>query len=306
MLFAPPPDIVTEVFVRVPDSLRIHGRRNRWIEVNRGGEDCSVFLEGPAFDRAGQLYLTDLTHGRIFRVTPDGVFAVVSEYGGEPNGLAIHKDGRIFVTDHAHGILILDPDTGGVTPYLENADVENFKGPNDLFFDARGDLWFTDQGQTGLHDPTGRLYRYDGRRLDAVVSTMPSPNGLAMAPGDRMMYVCVTRANALWRVPLTGEGRPYKVGNFIQLSGGLGGPDGMAVGADGSVFVCHVGMGAVWGFSRLGEPLCRIRSCAGLGTTNCAFGGADGRTLYITESQSGSVLRAQVPVAGHGLFAHAD
>lgn len=307
MLFTPPPVIETEVFARVPENLRVKpGKMNRFMEINRGGEWCDVFLEGPCFDRAGDLYLVDLAHGRILRAKPDGVLDVVSEYGGEPNGLAIHKDGRMFIADHRHGILILDPNSGGVTPYVEDADVENFKGPNDLYFSDDGVLWFTDQGQTGLHDPTGRLYRFDGRQLDAVISNIPSPNGLAMAPGDRMMYVCVTRDNALWRVPLSPEGRPYKVGRFIQLSGGLGGPDGMAVGADGSIFICHVGMGAVWGFTHLGEPLCRINSCEKLGTTNAAFGGDDGKTLFITDSASGCILKAQVPVAGRRLYSHAD
>jgi gluconolactonase len=65
-----------------------------------------------------------------------------------------------------------------------------------------------------------------------------------------------------------------------------------------------VGLGAVWVFSRLGEPLFRIKSCAGLGTTNCAYGGPGRKSLFITESATGSVLRAELPVAGRAMFSH--
>ena len=87
------------------------------------------------------------------------------------------------------------------------------------------------------------------------------------------------------------------------MSGGMG-PDGMAIDAQGNLAVCHVGMGSVWLFSRLGRPLAEIRSGAGIGTTNAAYGGPDGRTLYITESETGTVLKAQMEVPGVALFSH--
>jgi gluconolactonase len=60
----------------------------------------------------------------------------------------------------------------------------------------------------------------------------------------------------------------------------------------------------VWLFDRLGEPTGRVQSCADLAITNVAFGGSDGRRLFITESDSGSILMADVPVAGHQLYSH--
>lgn len=57
------------------------------------------------------------------------------------------------------------------------------------------------------------------------------------------MYLAVTRANALWRVPLLADGRVFKVGTFIQLSGGLGRPDGLAIDIAGNLIVAHVGLG---------------------------------------------------------------
>jgi gluconolactonase len=87
------------------------------------------------------------------------------------------------------------------------------------------------------------------------------------------------------------------------LSGGVG-PDGLAVDADGNLAVAHVGLGSVWLFSALGEPMLRVRSCEGLHTTNVAYGGVDGCTLFITESASGNILMARMPVAGRPMFSH--
>jgi gluconolactonase len=90
---------------------------------------------------------------------------------------------------------------------------------------------------------------------------------------------------------------------FIQLSGG-GGPDGLALDEAGGLAIAHSGLGSVWIFSPIGEPLYRLRSAAGLNTTNLAYGGLDRRTVFVTESASGSILKARVPVAGRALFSH--
>lgn len=76
----------------------------------------------------------------------------------------------------------------------------------------------------------------------------------------------------------------------------------MALADDGSFAVCHMGFGTVWLFNRLGEPQLRIRSRAGLLTSNCAYGGPDRRTLFIAEAESASILSVELPVAGMPLF----
>ena len=119
------------------------------------------------------------------------------------------------------------------------------------------------------------------------------------------MFVNVTRSNAVWRVPMTSEGTVFRAGLFLQLSGGIG-PDGLAVDEGGGLAVAHLGLGCVWLFDMRGEPVARVRSCAGLATTNVAYGGADRRRLYITsESETGQVLVADVGVPGRPMFSHA-
>jgi gluconolactonase len=303
-LFPPPAVINTEVFARVPDALR-KKRFTEWSKINAGGRELDTFLEGPSFDREGNLYVVDIPNGRIFRSSPRGDFTVVAEYDGEPNGLKIRNDGQIFLADYKNGIMHLDPATGKVAPLVTRYRLEPFKGCNDLVFHSNGDIYFTDQGQTGYQDPTGRVFRYTtAGRLEPVLGGIPSPNGLVFNPAEKILYLAVTRANAVWRLPFMPDGGVSKVGLFLQLSGGLGGPDGLAVDCEGGLLVCHAGMGAAWLFSMLGEPRFRIQSCTGLMTTNVAYGGKDNKSVFITESETGTILKAELPVAGQPMVSH--
>jgi len=299
MYFGPPPQIInTEIWSTVPDALKTAAPK-----AKKGKP--RVFLEGPSFDRAGNLYCVDIPYGRIFKITPKKEWSVVAEYDGEPNGLKIHKDGRIFVADHHHGIMLLDEKRGIVEPFLEGTTKDRFKGTNDLIFAKNGDLYFTDQGGTGLHDPTGRVYRYrfESDRLECLIDTIPSPNGLVFNVRETELFVAVTRANAVWRLPLDDKHGVSKVGLFVQLFSA--GPDGLALDEDGNVLITHPGHGIIWVYSKRGVPLYQVQSCGGDATTNLAFGGDDRKTLYIVDSRANNILTAQMPVAGKMMYSHA-
>ena len=303
-MFALPEPIATEVFVELPASFR-QVRHSRWSDARRGGKPIHSFLEGPSFDRDGNLYFTDIPFGRIFRASPAGQVTLVAEYDGEPNGLKIRADGRIFITDYRNGIMRLDPATGEVMPVLGRYYTEHLRGVNDLFFAANGDLYFTDQGRTGHHDPTGGVYRVTAAgRFEKILSAGINPNGLVTSLDESVLYVGMTNANAVWHLALMPDGGVTAVGTMIQLSGGIG-PDGLALTAEGGLVVAHPGMGAVWIFNRRGEPLFRVNSCGSDLVTNIAFGGAEMKTLYITDSGNGRILRAEVPVAGRTMHSHA-
>ena len=93
--------------------------------------------------------------------------------------------------------------------------------------------------------------------------------------------------------------------NSILLSGG-GGPDGIAVDSEGGPAVSHPLLGAVWLFDGRGQPTLRVNLCRGLLGTNVAYGGPDGRRLYITEAETGTIQVADVPINGSAMFSHAD
>jgi len=288
----------TEVFTRLPERFRRTGVRSDWADANRSGQPIDSFLEGPVFDTAGKLYVSDIPFGRIFRIDPEGRWELVAEWAGEPNGLKFLNERELVVTDYRNGLMACDVTTGAVRPYLERRNSERFKGVNDLVFDRSGNLYFTDQGQTGLHDPTGRLYRLrpDGR-LDLLLANVPSPNGVALSPDERVLYLAVTRGNQVWRVPLMDDGSVSKVSAFFT-SYGPSGPDGLAVDESGKVVVANPGLGVAWVLNQRAEPEVVLRSCAGTSLTNVAFGGPQRKTLYCTESMTGTVLRATLPNAG--------
>ena len=293
MYFGPPPQILqTEVFATLPESLA----------KGPGGKRAG-FLEGPSFDRDGNLLCVDIQAGRVYRISPDGAWDVVVEYDGTPNGLKLHRDGRAFIADRKNGLMVLDVTRGTIETLVEGPTVgQKFRGLNDLIFATNGDLYFTDQGRTGLQDPTGRVWKLsaDGS-LHCVIENVPSPNGLVFNKRETALYVAVTRANAEWRIEL--DDPDHRTGLFVQLF--AAGPDGMALDDDGNVVVAHPTVGGVWVFSRTGVPLHYVKSSAGEMTTNIAYGGVGNRTLYITESRTGSILTAPLPVAGKRMFSHA-
>jgi gluconolactonase len=284
-----------------PSPVRLHGRMpddwrrplsdSDWCAANAVGRVIDSFIEGPVFDGAGRLYLTDIPNGRVMRIEEDGSWRCIAQYDGEPNGLKFLQEGVLLVTDYRRGLLRIDVESGTVAPFLTRVNSESFKGVNDLTFDSAGNLYFTDQGQTGLHDPTGRVYRrrVDGT-LDLLLATVPSPNGIAVSPDGHVLYVAATRDNAVWRGTLNRNGLLSKVGRFFSLNG-PGGPDGVAVTPEGDLIVAAVGSGCVWRVDAAGRPV-QVWDCSDFGMmpTNIALGGPPPGRVYITESSSGSVL----------------
>jgi gluconolactonase len=297
-LDTPPTLIETRVYTSMPGKFRQPGRSTAWVRANKPNQNVECFIEGPSFDGQGNLYVVDIPYGRIFRISAHGEWTLVTEYDGQPNGLKFHPDGRILVADYANGLMAVDPATGSVSTVLSGRNGESFKGVNDLNIAANGDIYFTDQGQTGLHDPSGRVYRLNANgSLDCLLDTGVSPNGLVLDRTEAVLYVAMTRDNSVWRMPLTPQGGTAKVGRFCSMFG-TSGPDGMAMDVAGNLAVAHASLGHVFLFSPNGELLARVKSCAGPTCTNVAYGGKDNSQLFITESHSGSILVADMPYPG--------
>jgi gluconolactonase len=188
--------------------------------------------------------------------------------------------------------------SGKVEPYFARRNTESFKGVNDLTCDSQGNIYFTDQGQSGMHDPTGRVYRLQpSGKLDLLLSNVPSPNGLVLSPDEKVLYVAATRGNCVWRTPLMSDGSVAKVGQFFTTYGPSG-PDGLAVDVAGNLAIANPGLGYVWLINPRGEPIFVWTSPKDNVVTNVAFGGVENRDLYCTESESGSILVMRAPHPG--------
>ncbi len=292
--FTQPQVIDARVLTRLPDSFR-RKQRTEWSDANKPGSEVDSFLEGPTFDAAGNLYCCDIPFGRIFRISPAFEWSLWAQYDGWPNGTALHADGSLWIADYRRGLLKLDASKPGnaPVPVLGHRNSESFRGLNDLTFDAQGNCYFTDQGQTGLHDPTGRVFRLrPSGQLELVMGGIPSPNGIALDAAGKALYVAVTRANQVWRGPLLADQSISKVGAFRTFFGPSG-PDGMAVDADNRLVVAHASAGGAFVMNAKGEVTHFVKSPVGSTVTNVAFR-AGTSTIVMTESETGSILEADL------------
>lgn len=297
LLLTPPKLRPLNIWTTMPSRFR-QKQRTGWSDANMGGREVDSFLEGPVFDDAGNLYVTDIPFGRVFRIDPQGDWVLVAQWDGEPNGMKFLNATELLVTDYRNGLMVVDSRSGAVRPYLGRRNTESFKGLNDLTFDSQGNLYFTDQGQTGLHDPTGRVYRLSpSGRLDLLLNNVPSPNGIVLSFDEKFLFVAATRGNCVWRMPLLADGGVSKAGQFFT-SYGPSGPDGLTIDSAGHLLVANPGLAYVWVLNHRAEPVQVLTTDTGASLTNLAFGGKDRKTLYCTESTSGSILCAAMDASG--------
>lgn len=287
-----PWDLEAEVFTALPEALRHKGEPSPWAKMNRPGMQMHSFLEGPGFDKDGNLWLVDIPYGRIFRVSPQGDWTLAHSYDGNPHCLAHLPDGGIAFTDRLGGIMRLDPKTGAVTPICQQVNFENFRALSDVAVAPNGDLWFTDPGRSSPSDPTGRVLRLrqGETRPEIVLANVPYANSVALDKAGRTVYISVTRANCIWRLFADAPDPVYPmVSTFAHLAGGNG-PDGLAVDSRGRLAIAQSQCGRAYLFEPNGDMIARIRTPTGAWTTAVAFG-PDENWLYIIESQSATILR---------------
>ena len=255
--------------------------------------------EGPTWDRERDaLYFTDVPGNTAYRwAEGEGVSVFLDPSGGtategfrEPgaNGLWYARDGSLVICNHGERrVERMDIDTKTRTPLASRYNGQRFNSPNDVVEAADGTLYFSDPpyGLEGLDDSplkemeANGVYRLssDGT-VERLLADMTRPNGVALSPDDRTLYIAQSDPDApILRALDLGSGAVRTLFDFTLYSDSPGLPDGIAVAGTGELFV--TGPGGVYLLSPEGEALARVDT--GVATANCAFGG-DGSTLYIT------------------------
>jgi gluconolactonase len=292
VMFGVPKTKSFDVFSEMPRHFA-KPERSLWADINLAGSEVGCFLEGPTFDLYGNLFITDIPFGRIFRIDTDGRWSIVTAYEGWPNGMKTDAQGDLLIADHKLGLLHVSASTGNCDVLLNEIDGEPLLGLNDLTISADGSIYATDQGQTGLHDPRGRVLRVqaDGH-AQILIDNGPSPNGLVFDRHKPWLYVAMTRGNAIWRIPLLNSAAT-KVGIAVQLSGGVG-PDGLAVDRRGQLLVVQAPIW-VWRFDRFGRPIDLWQADEDSYVTNLVIREKSGNeTMYVTDSIAGRILYASI------------
>ena len=275
--------LVAKIWSRMPEQYHYKGEPNDWVKMTRPGQSLHSFLEGPEFDSEGNLWLVDVPYGRIFKIDTAGNWSLHHQYDGEPHSIKKKSDGNFILTDYKNGLLEYDG-KDSINPLIT---ADKFKGLSDLTIAENGDIWFTDSGRTSLSDPTGNVFclKNDGE-LVHVLDNVPYPNGIALSPDGKLVYVAATRANAVWRFMADYPDPKWPmVGTHIQMSGGLG-PDGLAVHENGNLAVAHAQAGRAYLYNIFGDTLAQIDLPDGLWVTSLIF---NGNNLYIVEAQTGTI-----------------
>jgi gluconolactonase len=260
-------------------------------------------LEGPAFDRHGNLFFVDWERHSILRRSPQGEISEFYNTGGVPAGLAFHPDGSLWVAeegDDIHGLLRITSD-GEATIIVSEYQGKSLNGANDLIFDKGGNVYFSDPWRTNAENPVGGFYRYSTNgALQQIDTGLAFPNGVALTRDGQYVILAETYRNRLlrYRIEPGGSIGPREIWAETTLpSGG----DGMAFAEDGNLYVAHHGAGAVDIFAPDGKQVGSI-PVPGERVTNCAFGGPDRKTLVITECATGSLYSIELDVAGQPLY----
>jgi gluconolactonase len=259
------------------------------------------FPEGPAFGRSGNLFVVDVDTGDISKISPEGQIKTFVNTGGGPNGAKFHANGELYVADRQKGIIAISPD-GKIRVIVDHCQGKRLNGPNDLIFDSRGNLYFTDPHGSSAENPFGCVYRFSSSgELTCLASGLAFPNGVALSRDEKYLFVADTRKNRIFRYVLNPPVRGYI---FSHLSGGWG-PDGMAFDVTGNLYVAHYGGGDVLLLNPKGELVERV-PMGGLHPTNVAFGGPDRKTVYVTEVETGSIYRFNADYPGLPLYGGMD
>ena len=283
-------EFTADCWAELPQALRRDGQPSEWVDANRRGSGAGSFLEGPDLAPDGTLYCVDIPFGRVFAVTGQGNWKLVCEYDGWPNGLKVQSTGRLLIADHKRGLVEVDPATGSAVTLLGHRNSQSFLGLNDLQITVDGTVWFTDQGQTGLQDATGKVYRWDRRQaLTCVLDGLPSPNGLRLSPDGRELFVAVTRDNSVWRAPLMASGEASKVGRFAMFYGPTG-PDGLHLDSSGRLWVCLPGADTIWILDAQAQIAGRVRFPRGAFPSNLVLDERAGRA-WVTCSGLQSIFQ---------------
>ena len=248
-----------------------------------------AFPEGPMFDRLGNLWCVELKAGRLARLGPDGALDRFT-VGGAPNGLALDVAGGLWFCDADHNaVRRLDPATGETATIIETVDGQALDRPNDLAFDAAGNLIFTCPGSSRT-EPTGYVCcRTPDGACAVIADGLYFPNGLAFTPeGD--LVLAETRRQRLWRGVWDASARRWvDPAPLCATAGAPIGPDGLAIDAEGRIFAAIYGAGLVEIFAPDGQRLGALTT-PGANASNCAFDPSGRLGLVVTETARGEVL----------------
>lgn len=253
-----------------------------------------TFTEGPVWSRDGYLLFSDVPNERIWRVVPGEKPQIFREPSNRTNGNTFDARGNLYSCEGGARRVTRTDKKGVVTVVADNYQGKKFNAPNDIVVRKDGHVYFTDpafgiQEQGREMDYFGIYHVTPRGEVNLIAKPAGRPNGIAISPNGRILYVSNSDDRALYAYDLDGRGI---ASNERKLVSGIKGvPDGIAVDEKGNIYVTADKLDI---YTPEGKLLHQIEIAEM--PRNCAFGDADFQSLYVTAYTS--VYRVRLPVKG--------
>lgn len=239
------------------------------------------FTEGPVWLAASaRLLFSDIDASQILALVPPSALSLLRGDSGEANGNAVDAMGRLVTCEGGRHRVTRTLTDGSIELLAERTGGKLFNSPNDVIVRADGNLYFTDPNYGGRdpadHPPVEGVYRRDpSGNVTLVDGTLMRPNGIALSPDGKILYVADEPRDLVQRYDVATDG---SVSGGQKLVDTANGPDGMAIDDAGNLYL------ATAAGIEVRRPDGSLRGTLAVPEqpANCTFGGADRRTLYIT------------------------
>ena len=257
------------------------------------------FTEGPVWSPQHFLLFSDIYGDRIYKWTQDGGKSVFRESAGNPNGLTFDQHGCLLICEQKKRRLIRLGSDNQITVLADKWDGKALNCPNDVVVRRDGTIYFTDPYWKFPPGSVQELafqgvYRISPKgKLSVEAKDFGLPNGIGLSPDEKTLYIGDTRRRKIYAFDVARNGSLTGQRLLADLqSTEKGAVDGMKIDELGNIY--STGPGGVWVISKTGQHLGTIQ--APEIPANCAWGGVDGRTLYMT-ARTG-LYRIRVNVTG--------
>lgn len=250
-------------------------------------------IEGPAVSSTGILYVVNFARqGSIGQVSPNGNASLFVELpaGSIGNGIRFDSKGNMLIADYTkHNVLKINMLTKEISVFAHNPKLSQ---PNDIAIDNKDRLYASDPN---WKEGTGRIWRIDRDGRFTMLDSMGTTNGIEVSPDNKSLYVNESVQRKVWKYDLNEKGEINNKRLIHEFSDF--GMDGMRCDADGNLYISRHGKGTVAKLSPSGKLIKEI-SLQGKLPSNVAFGGKDGRTMYVTLQDKGNIESFRVDSPG--------
>ena len=246
------------------------------------------FTEGPCWRSDGVLMFSDVSGDTVYTWTAKDGAEAYRNPSGHANGLALDPQGRLLLPQQGLRRVARMEADGSQIALASHYGGKRLNSPNDLVVKSDGSIYFTDPpyGITSAEEELGfyGVYRATSDPLapELLVCCLFRPNGLAFSPDESLLYLADTNDARVMVFDVNADGTLANQRVFVQKPGELA-PDGIKVDADGNLYIAGTA-GRIWIYSAAGELLGSI--AVPEQTRNLAWGGPDGRSLFVTSGNS--------------------